>query len=201
MKKLALLVAGAMMALSLAACAPTDVSDKGKPQAAQTNPAGVNPEMIQKEKETQIDPKLLVDPDAPVLETVMIYYANEDGTGLVYDLASAEEVTADVVVEALIEYGVLEEGTTVNGYEIAGGEKAGPGVEASVSESWERIGTLDLSALEEDADKAVVYAIGNTFCENFELDKLELLVNGEAYESSLITDGYLYFEEKYKEFK
>ena len=39
-------------------------------------------------------------------------------------------------------------------------------------------------------------AIGNTFIENYELDKLKLLVNGENYKGTSITHGdgdYLVF--------
>jgi len=32
-------------------------------------------------------------------------------------------------------------------------------------------------------------AIGNTFIENYELDKLKLLVNGENYKGTSITHG------------
>ncbi len=45
-------------------------------------------------------------------------------------------------------------------------------------------------------------SIANTFIENYELDKLKLLVNGENYESGHIIQGdedYLEFSSDYKE--
>ena len=46
-------------------------------------------------------------------------------------------------------------------------------------------------------------AIANTFIENYELDKLKLLINGENYESGHISHGdedYLEFIDKYEKF-
>lgn len=197
MKKLALILAGAMMALSLAACAPTEVAQKSKPQAAQSNPDGITPEKVMEENQNQVDPKLFVDPDAVSYETIAIYYASEDGAGLVRDMVDVEETSAEAIAAALAEAGVLAEDASVNSWEVSGGVKAGPGVDASMVSDGERIGTLDVSGLDADADKLTVYALGNTFCENFELDKLEVLVDGQPYENSVITDGYLYYMDEY----
>lgn len=198
MKKLALVLAGAMMVLSLAACSPTQVDTSNKPQAAQSNPEGVSAEKIAAEKETQIDPKMLVDPNAVAYESVFVYYPNESGTGLDRDMVDFEEVDAEVVVAAMVEAGALEETVTVNSWEVSGGVKPGPGTDPAAVVDGERIGTLDVANLEADADKLTVYALGNTFCEAFELDKLEILVDGEAYTNSAITDGYLYFIDKFE---
>ena len=198
MKKLVLCLAGAMMALSLAACGPTQVAEESKPKAAQVNPEGVTPELIEKQNETTVDPKTLVDPDAPVMQTIMVYSVNEDGSGLVRSMADASEVTEDTEIDALIESGDLEEGIYAETFDIEGGEKAGPGVAASETGDGERIGILNFTELDADADKLVLYAIANTFCDNFELDKLEIQVAGQPYENSLITDGYLYYEDDYE---
>ena len=64
--------------------------------------------------------------------------------------------------------------------------------------SGERVGTLDLSQLDPYASKAVLCAIGNTFCENFELDSLEILVNGEAYSGENLDGDVLTYVEDYK---
>ena len=49
-----------------------------------------------------------------------------------------------------------------------------------------------------DSSKAVLCAIGNTFCENFELDSLEILVNGEAYSGENLDGDVLTYVEDYK---
>ena len=197
MKKLALILAGAMMALSLAACAPTEVAKENRPQAAQMNPEGIDPAKIAAENKPAVDPKLTPDPDAVAYETIFVYSVNEDNTGLKRDMLDVEVIDEEAVVAGLIELGVLSEDAVINSWEISGGVKAGPGVDPSLVTDGERIGTLDLSSLEADADKLIVYALGNTFCENFELDKMELLVDGVEYTHSVIADGYLYYVDKY----
>ena len=195
MKGLIMCVAGAMMALSLAACSPTKLEPEQKPEAAQVSPEGLDPAIIQQRNEEQVDPKLMPpDPNAPVMDSAIIYYGKEDGSGLVREMVDVDELTAEAVVDKLIEYGVLEEGTAVNSFDIEGGEKAGPGVDASEAGNGERIGTLDLSGLGEleGADeKIVLHSIANTFVESFELDKVELLADGAPYSSDLLVDGYL----------
>jgi len=201
MKRLIMCFAGAMMALSLAACSPTKVEPDQKPEAAQVNPEGLDPAVIEQRNQEQVDPKLMPpDPNAVVMDTVVLYYGKEDGSGLTKEMVDVDELNAESAVDKLIEYGVLEDGTAVNAFDIEGGEKAGPGVDASEVGTGERIGTLDLSGLGqlEGADeKIVLYSIANTFGESFELDKLELLVDGAPYESDLMTDGYLVFVDDY----
>lgn len=190
------------MALSLAACSPTQVEPEQKPEAAQSGPEGLDPAVIQQRNQEQVDPKLMPpDPDAPVMDSVILYYGKEDGSGLTREMVDVDELDAESVVAKLIEYGVLEDGTTVNSFDIEGGEKAGPGVDASEVGTGERIGTLDLSGLGtlDGADeKIVLYSIANTFVESFELDKVALLVDGTPYSSDLMTDGYLEAVEDYE---
>lgn len=197
MKKAAMILAGVMMILSLAACSPTEVAKESIPQGAQMNPEGLTPEKIAAERESQIDPKLIADPDAVELDNAFIYYPNAAGDGLDRDMMTFEEATAEALMEALAAAGVVAEDVTVNSLEVSGGVKAGPGVDPASVVEGDRIGVLDVANLASDVDECAVYALGNTFCEAFELDKLEVLVDGEAYEHSVIEDGYLYFLDKY----
>lgn len=190
MKKLTFILAGAFMVLSLAACSPTEVAKESKPQAAQSNPEGITPEQLQAEKETQIDPKLVQDPNAVSYETLFVYYPNEAGNGLEREEVEAEDVTAELAVNALIEAGALDEAVTMTSWEVSGGVKAGPGVDPSIVSDDERIGTLELSGLDFDEDEIVLYALGNTFCEAFELDQLVLMVDGAIYGDAVFIDKY-----------
>lgn len=207
MKRLIMYFAGIMMAFSLAACTPTQVTETA-PQAGHQNPEGITPEMVQESNaavKNEMDLKQ-GDPDAPKYDMVFVYFSNSDGTGLERENMDVEELTEQSVADCLIEKGVLDSGTTVNSFEIEGGEKAGPGVAADAAASGERIGTLDLSGIPEtDSDKetAMLNAIANTFIENFELDKLKLLINGENYESGNTVQGdedYLFFIDNYEKF-
>ena len=83
---------------------------------------------------------------------------------------------------------------------VEGGEKAGPGVSAEDAGSGERTGTLDLSQFDGAGDPQKVSALANTFIENYELDKLAVLVNGENFGGG-DAEGWLYFDDDYENVK
>lgn len=207
MKKLAVYAAGMMMALSLAACSPTkgapdtktQTENQGSSKGENLSPDGLTPEEARKLNQPEVDPKTETpDPNAEVMDSVLLYVLNDEGNGLKTTMEDAETVDADTIVALLVENSILDDGTTVNSFDISGGEKAGPGVESSETGSGERVGTLDLSQLDAYASKAVLCALGNTFCDNFELDSLEILVNGEAYSNEGLDGNVLTYVEDYK---
>lgn len=201
MRKITMCLIGAMTVLSLAACTPTTEKSAGHSNGSGSVKPPVNVEETTKEVVEK-----LPDLDAPVLDMAFIYSGNSDATGLVRNTEDVESLDEDTLVDLLIQYGVLEEGTTSLSFVIEGGEKAGPGAAAADS-SGERVGILDLSAIPESGtagEQVILASIANTFTENFELDKLKLLVNGENYSSGHVEHGdedYLYYEDKYEKFQ
>lgn len=201
MKRWIMCFAGIMMALSLAACKPTEVTETIPQAVGGGNPAGLTPEMV---KESNAGIERLPEQDAPVYEMAFIYYLNSAKTGLVREVTDIEELTEETLVQCLIEKGVLEEGTEALGFGIEGGEKAGPGVDPSNAGDEDRIGTLDLSGVPQvDAaqEQLILGAIANTFIENYELDMLKLVIDGENYSSDNITQGdddYLLYVDEYE---
>ena len=195
MKKWIMYFAGIMMAFCLAACTPTQVTETIH-QAGGGNPDGITPEMV---RESNAAIERLPDQDAPVYEMAFIYSFNDDETGIQKESVDLEGLTEQILVQCLIEKGVLEQDTEALSFEIEGDEKAGPGMTTSSSDSKERIGTLNLSKIptaDGAKEQAMLNAIGNTFIVNYELDKLKLLVNGENYKGTSITHGdgdYLVF--------
>lgn len=199
MKRVFMGFAGVMMAISLAACTPTQVTETAPNTVGRTNPQGLTPEMV---KESQEVVEKRADPNAPVFDMAFVYSINDAGTKLVRQVEDVEVLTEEVLGECLIEKGVVSEDVQVMAFSIEGGEAAGPGVEGGSTGSGERIGTLELSqapAADADKEQLVLGAIANTFIENYELDKLQLLVNGEVYNSAGMTDGYLTFTDDYDE--
>lgn len=201
MKRLIMCLAGAMMAFSLAACTPTEVTET-TPQGVQRNPEGITPEMV---AESNAAIQREADEAAPIYEMAFIYVPDSNGSGLVRERVDLEGVTEQTLVDCLVESGVLDEETMVNFFEIEGGEKVGPGMDIDDVEDGERIGTLDLSKVPEAGaaeETMMLNSIANTFIENYELDKLKLLINGENYESGHTVHGdedYLEFTNDYKE--
>ena len=101
MKKLLMGILGTVMVFSLAACTPTKVNDVGKGETITVEetledgetvtttkelPGGVTPDMIE---QTTIDPSLarMPDPNAPRMETIMVFYPNEAGNGLTTEIS------------------------------------------------------------------------------------------------------------------
>ena len=213
MKKLLMGVAGTMMVLSLAACTPTKVEQVGKGETVETEtvlsdgttitttkelPGGVTPEMLEKET---VDPtaERPVDTNAELLETIMVYYPNEAGNGLTSEMVDVELMDEEVILEQLMDNGVLPYEVEINSFSVEGGMRPGPGVDPSETGSGERIGTLDLTQFPQadgTTEQLLLNAVANTFIENYELDKLKILVNGDLYTSANITMG----EEDYLEY-
>lgn len=123
-----------------------------------------------------------------------------------------EAVTEQTVLDKLIEYGVLEDGTEILSFEVEGDTAPGPGApEGAVvgpggvaGQPQNRVGTLNLSkvpAWPAEVEEVMLKCLGNTFVDNFQLNELKLLVNGENYSGASITlgdDDYLGYESGYK---
>lgn len=168
MKKLLMSFIGVMMILSLAACTPTTEKNKTGEVKPTNGVADKNPE-----------------PFATPLTVVSIYQVSEDGSALVGTMDSLEELTPQTLVDMMIEYKVLEEGTEVVSYEEVGTvEEVGPSVVeipgVEVDNSMVDQIVLDLSKLPEKHQDKVIEAVANSFLENMHAVRLTLKVNGET---------------------
>ncbi|WP_077612980.1 GerMN domain-containing protein [Clostridium sp. Marseille-P2415] len=178
MRKFIVFLLSAMLVISLAACSPT------QPKMETTAP---DPQVM---ASTGGASDKVPDPNAEPMEIISVYSQNDDATGLNQAMDAVDELTADALVDKLIEYGVLTEGTKVLKFDMADGT-----------------GTLDLSQVPNSGstgDLLMLTAVGNTFIENFELDKLKLLVNGKNFSSGHMEQGdndYLEYVKNYKEIK
>lgn len=171
MKKITIGLLGAMMAISLAACTPTEKNIQPE------NVVQAQGQMEVPETTEKVVVEKVGEEGAPVYEMAFIYYENEEGTDLERVIEDVEAVDEEVINDLLIQYGVLPEGTEVLSFEITGGEAAGPGAEVS-EEAEARVGTLDLSQAPES--ELLTDAVVETYLENFELDEVDLLINGSA---------------------
>lgn len=178
MRKFMVFLLSAMLIATVAGCTPT------QPKMETNAP---DPQV---EASTGGASDKVPDPNVEPMEIISVYSQNNDGTGLNQAMDAVDELSADALVDKLIEYGVLEEGTKVLKFDMADGT-----------------GTLDISQTPEKgsaSDILVLTAIGNTFTENFELAKLKLLVNGKNYSGGQIKQGdkdYLEYVKSYKEIK
>ena len=179
MKKTILCMAAALLAISLTACTPTPEKQAETAVASET---------------TMQQGGQLVEGKVPGPEdvTISVYSINEDETGLVQNMDALEEFTDQGLVDKLIEYGILDEGTTVLGIEVNDADASG---------------VVNLSAIPDfDGDpfytRATLEALINTFLENYELELVKLQVNGEDVVSDLIAadeNGYSTYFDDYEE--
>ena len=115
---------------------------------------------------------------------VSIYSVSEDGSKLEGTMDAVEELTPEVLVQLLIQYGVLEEGTELVSFEAEGSPssgEAGPGQGGSTKE----YGVLNLSKFPDKGNNMLLQAVANTFLENMNVVYMTIQVNGETVAENL----------------
>lgn len=180
MKKTIMYIAAALMAVSLAACTPTPQKEAETAATVESTKGGGQ----------LVEGKV----PGPEEDTISVYSINEDGSGLLQNMDSLEELTNQGLVDKIIEYGVLEEGTTLISFEISQDEKKGV-VNLSAIPSYEDDDFMNQATLE---------ALVNTFIENYELELVKLQINGEDVQSELLEadeDGYSTYFEDFEDFQ
>ena len=101
------------------------------------------------------------DPNAADLSIVSVYMPVSDSeVGLTMSMDGIASLEPQNIIDKLIEYKVLPEGTKVNAFDLGNGKA-----------------TLDISEID-TSDKRVVTSVANTFIENMELDSITILING-----------------------
>ena len=119
------------------------------------------------------------DPTTPKLAIISVYLPNEEKSGLYQEMDALETMDPQFLVDKLIEYSVLEDGTIVNVFKKEGTK-----------------GTLDLNKLD-TSNKLMLTSLVNSFTENFELDTISISING----TSNAATSDLSFNKDYKELK
>lgn len=183
MKKLVMGLLGAMMILSLAACTPTTEKNKtGETKALQQD------EVV--ESTADAGPGVVtgrpVDQDAPDLTMVSVYSISEDGSKIEETMDSVETLDAQSLVDLLIQYGVLDDGTKALSFTTEGtaaSKEAGPGVTADSTKA--ATATLELSQFPSDNQDKVLQAVANTFCENMNTESITIQAGGQTLAEGL----------------
>lgn len=183
MKKAVMCFVGAMMILSLAACTPT--TEKNKTGEVKQTEAATAP------KSTQgpgVVTDRMPDLDAPDLQVISVYNVSEDGTRLEGTMDAVETMDPQALVDLLIQYQVLDEGTTAVSFAAEGtptSEEVGPGMVKipgfEMSSNLKQNGTLELNQFPDDAQKDLkLQAVANTFIENMDVLYMTITVDGET---------------------
>lgn len=186
MKKCIMFLVSAIMVLSLAACTPTlEKKSDGQQTAPSTTEAF---------KADTAEIRNQGNEDLPEMAAVSIYRVNKKRDGLVQemDALETEELDAQGIIDLMIEYEALEEGTEVVSFEESDGKAV-----------------LNLNQITSSDDameiRLAVEAIVNTFTENYELEGgLILQENGTVYTIDSVeaeADGAMYYDDVYRKFE
>ncbi len=196
MKKRYIWLAGMIAAGTLAACSPSN----------KTSGSGVYDYLVEESTEERIYVEPGPNNPEDVAAMLFVFRPNSGGTELERVTSYADKLTEQALVDKLIEYGVLDEGTEILSFEKEGVEDNASandgGPLAGTQQSEPRIGYLNLSAvpeLEGEEERVMLNCIAATFIDNYLLDEVKLQVNGADYESEYLSpEGDLVFDMKYK---
>ena len=191
MKRCIMLLASAMMVLLLAACTPTTA--KNQESQSQTETPAMPPTTEAVVADTP-EKRNAGNENLPSLAAVSVYRISKNGDGLVQEMDNleSEELVDQALVDLMVKYEVLEEGTEIISFELD-----------------EDKGTLNLNQLTSSEDemriRAVTESVVNTFTENFELESgLILQINGEVFSLEAMEpdeDGTMYYNADYRKFE
>ncbi|MCD8121732.1 MAG: hypothetical protein LUE65_05755 [Clostridiales bacterium] len=177
---------GAMMVLSLAACTPTtDRNQAGS--ISGTAAAGGGQGTV---------PERGYDREDAKNQLISLYSVSADGAKLEGTMETIPEMTEQAIVDKLIEYGVLDEGTTVVSFSREGtpaSKDVGPGIITETipgmpeTESpTKEYGVLELNQFPDDAfQEKKLQAVADTFIENFDVLYMTIQVDGEILAENL----------------
>lgn len=195
MKKWIIGVMAIMMAVFLAACTPTTEKQK-----QQTTARGTQETMVPSSTGGASDK--VPDPNVIPVAVVSIYHGSDNGLIQDMDSLDTEGLDAQLLIDKLIEYDVLTQGTEVLSFEIK--EEKGESAQGPGEKGERRVGTLNLNQAESaegHSDEMFLTELGNTFTENFGLSKLKLKVNGANFEGDTIKhsdDDYITYNVNYE---
>lgn len=191
MKRCIMLLVSAMMVLLLAACTPT--TEKNQESQSQTETPAMPPTTEAVVADTP-EKRNAGNENLPSLAAVSVYRISKNGDGLVQEMDNleSEELVDQALVDLMIKYEILEEGTEIISFELD-----------------EDKGTLNLNQLTSSEDemriRAVTESVVNTFTENFELESgLILQINGEVFSLEAMEpdeDGTMYYNADYRKFE
>ena len=182
MKKIVMGLLGAMMILSLAACTPTTEKNKTGEMKAQQEEVTETTE----DSGPGVVKDRPVDKDAPDLTMVSVYSVSEDGSKIEGTMDSVETLDAQSLVDLLVQYGVLDNGTKAVSFTTEGSvasQEAGPGVTADATMAEKA--TLELSQFPSENQEKVLQAVANTFCENLDTETITIKADGQTLAEGL----------------
>ena len=183
-KKLTSLALVLALAVAFVGCSKTDSGNKAedkdkKPQTQQETTDKTDDKDDKKEDKADKD-KLENEEEAE--ESIIVYNYDLDNEKLIENRIDGKKETPEQVFESLQNLGVIPKDAKMNSFDITEAD----GVETGVLDVSKEFVNSNLGS---SAESLMLDAVAQTFIENFDIEQLQITVDGGDYESGHIVLG------------
>lgn len=186
-KKLTSLALVLALAVAFVGCSKTDSGNKAedkdkKPQTQQETTDKTDDKDDKDDKKEDKDDKDKLENEEEAEESIIVYNYDLDNEKLIENRIDGKKETPEQVFESLQNLGVIPKDAKMNSFDITEAD----GVETGVLDVSKEFVNSNLGS---SAESLMLDAVAQTFIENFDIEQLQITVDGGDYESGHIVLG------------
>ena len=186
-KKLTSLALVLALAVAFVGCSKTDSGNKAedkdkKPQTQQENSDKNEDKKDDKNDKDNKDDKDKLENEEEAEESIIVYNYDLDNEKLIENRIDGKKETPEQVFESLQNLGVIPKDAKMNSFDITEADGTETGI-LDVNKAFVN------SNLGSSAESLMLDAVAQTFIENFDIEQLQITVDGGDYESGHIVLG------------
>ena len=183
-KKLTSLALVLALAVAFVGCSKTDSGNKAedKDKQPQTQQETTDKTDDKDDKKEDKDDKDKLENEEEAEESIIVYNYDLDNEKLIENRIDGKKETPEQVFESLQNLGVIPKDAKMNSFDITEAD----GVETGVLDVSKEFVNSNLGS---SAESLMLDAVAQTFIENFDIEQLQITVDGGDYESGHIVLG------------
>lgn len=183
-KKLTSLALVLALAVAFVGCSKTDSGNKteDKDKKPQTQQETTDKTDDKDDKKEDKDDKDKLENEEEAEESIIVYNYDLDNEKLIENRIDGKKETPEQVFESLQNLGVIPKDAKMNSFDITEAD----GVETGVLDVSKAFVNSNLGS---SAESLMLDAVAQTFIENFDIEQLQITVDGGDYESGHIVLG------------
>lgn len=183
-KKLTSLALVLALAVAFVGCSKTDSGNKteDKDKKPQTQQETTDKTDDKDDKKEDKDDKDKLENEEEAEESIIVYNYDLDNENLIENRIDGKKETPEQVFESLQNLGVIPKDAKMNSFDITEAD----GVETGVLDVSKAFVNSNLGS---SAESLMLDAVAQTFIENFDIEQLQITVDGGDYESGHIVLG------------
>lgn len=183
-KKLTSLALVLALAVAFVGCSKTDSGNKteDKDKKPQTQQETTDKTDDKDDKKEDKDDKDKLENEEEAEESIIVYNYDLDNEKLIENRIDGKKETPEQVFESLQNLGVIPKDAKMNSFDITEDD----GVETGVLDVSKEFVNSNLGS---SAESLMLDAVAQTFIENFDIEQLQITVDGGDYESGHIVLG------------